>query len=289
MKECFRKYYYTYIEEWQSKRVELPLSWGRLYHLGQETRNREQLNGAEPDAALRTAIRTVLEASGTREGGWKPYEGDKVRNAFSLVRALVWYVEAHKNDPIKTYCFPDGTPAVELAFRLALPLATPDGDSYLYCGVIDDRCTDGSADYVRDYKSTTSNMDDRYFSQFSPDNQMSGYAASANVLFDTSISGVFLDVVQLGVSFCRFNRRPIPRTEEQLQEWQRDTMHWIKLAEVCAETGVWPMNEKSCHHFTRSDGTGGCPFLPACSRSPSIRQEILEADYVKVERNPLRD
>ena len=79
----------------------------------------------------------------------------KIRTRYYLVRALVWYLEHYKNDPCETVILPSGKPAVELSFRVPLPIEVG-GVSLLLCGHIDRAVRFNDYLYVSDYKTTKS-------------------------------------------------------------------------------------------------------------------------------------
>ncbi len=84
------------------------------------------------------------------------------------------------------------------------------------------------------------------------------------------------------MTFSRFERRVLPRSDESLSDFLRDCGQWFKVAESYARAGHWPMNETSCGNY------GGCPFRIVCSHPPSSRQEWLEASFVRRTWDPLQ-
>jgi hypothetical protein len=289
LKECPYKYYLSIIEGYQPKKKAAPLVYGGLYHACLEQYDKHKARGDDDKVALRKAVRYGLEKCGTRdEAGtfipWEPYEPkETARNRFTLIRSIVWYAEAYKDDSITTYVTPDGKPAVELSFRIELPLTSPDGDNYLYCGHLDKVGIFNNQGYVIERKHTKYGLDEKYFAKFSPDGQVTGYTVSSKTIVPIKIVGTIIDAAQVGVGFTRFQRSPSMRTNAQCDEWLENTMEWIKFAENCAEKESWPMNETSCHKYS------GCIFQDCCNKDPGVREAFLKSNFKIDHWNPLEN
>ena len=133
-----------------------------------------------------------------------------------------------------------------------------------------------------DYKTTKSALDERFFSGFSPDNQINLYTLASRIVFETEAVGGIIDGVQLGVNFNRFKRGFVDRSPSQIEEWVEDTTFWLHLAKRCADTQQWPMNDKSCSNY------GGCAFRRVCSKIPDIRENFLMVDFKRRIWDPLQ-
>jgi hypothetical protein len=127
--------------------------------------------------------------------------------------------------------------------------------------------------WIVDKKTTKGILNDSYFSHFNPDNQMSLYTLAGQLVLRTDVEGVIIDAAQIQVNGSRFMRRPISRTQGQLEEWLGDLRYFLRLMEICAQRNYWPMNDKACNLY------GGCKFIPVCSADPSVRGELLDAFY----------
>jgi hypothetical protein len=136
--------------------------------------------------------------------------------------------------------------------------------------------------YVNDIKSTKGTISSSFFAQYSPDNQFSMYNLAGQIAFGVPVRGLIVDACQVAVTFSRFERGMVQRTQSQLDEWLEDTHHWLHQMNAAAQANHWPMNDKSCHHY------GGCQFRPVCSRSPATRQQWLQADYRQQQWDPLQ-
>lgn len=214
---------------------------------------------------------------------WVSDDDNKTR--FNLVRTVVWYLEQFKDHPTQTVQLKDGTPAVELSFRFESGQKTSWGESYLWCGHLDRLATIGTPVYVLDRKTSKSTITQRYFEQYSPDNQMSLYTFAGKVCFGQDISGVIIDAAQIAVNFSRFERGFADRTVDQVEEWVAEAQTYIDDAERYAEKAnilsneggnpeqAYRMNDKSCHNY------GGCQFRGICSKSPKVREDFLKSNF----------
>ena len=165
-----------------------------------------------------------------------------------------------------------------------LPMPSPDGDSFIYCGHIDKICEFAGDTYIQERKHTTATLGDWYFIKYSIDAQTTGYLTAGKVLLDKPISGIIVDACQVGVTFSRIQRHVAPRTPAQLEEWLSNTLEWISLAQFYAKrygAKPWPLNEASCHKYS------GCQYRGVCSRDPSIREMLLQQHFKKQRWNPL--
>ena len=282
LKECPRKYQYSMIEGWRPKQPSIHLHFGLLYHAALEFYDRLRTEGAPHNAALIAATRQALCDSWPWD--FEPLERD-TKNRATLIRSIVWYLEEFADDPCETVVLQNGKPAVELSFKMELdygPSGHLGGQPYVLCGHLDRVVTLNGGTYICDRKTTSSTPGAYYFDGFAPDNQMSLYSLAARIVYQTPVSGIIIDAVQVAVGFSRFSRGFTYRSVAQLDEWLADTRYWLDLAVQYAKAGYWPQNDKSCHHF------GGCPFRRVCSKSPEVRSVFLESDFRREPWNPLK-
>lgn len=283
LKSCPRKYYYSMIEEWQSRDSILPLTFGIYYHSALEFYDRKKAEGMEWMEALTATVRYMLELTWDKETG-KPWATPCTqRNRQTLVRSVVWYIDHFKNDPAQTIILGNGKPAVELSFKFELPLVAPDGQVYICCGHMDRVVDLMGAIYVQDYKTSGYSLDRRFFNRFNPDNQVSLYTIASKIVLGIESQGVIIDGVQLLVNSNRYAREPIRRTPAQCDEWMEDLTHHIQQAERYAEAEYWPMNDTACDKY------GGCAFRHVCASDPAVRDMRLKSDFIKRQWNPLEE
>lgn len=114
--------------------------------------------------------------------------------------------------------------------------------------------------WLRDFK-TTSRMGAGYGAKFDPDNQMSGYVWATQVLSNTEIEGVMIDVVyntkKIGPEFHPYLTT---RTPWQIEDWVADAEYEIQTAHGYFKDGRFPKRTSSCEDY------GGCFFRDACRR-----------------------
>lgn len=302
---CLRKYYYAMIRGIKPRRESVHLLFGGLYASALEHFYKYRAQGHSIDEALREVIREALIASwsyedcpscagsglvttavecqdcagfGHRSLGPK-YFDDPKKTRVNLIRTIVWYIEQfgdESEDGIKTYHLQSGKPAVELSFTLEMD------DEILYCGHLDRVVEFGDSLYVMDQKTTGGTIGTYFFDQFSPNNQMSGYAWAGQAILHSPVRGVIIDGAQIAVNFTRFERGITTRTKDQLEEWYDSTLWTIKLTRQATALGQWPMNLSACGNY------GGCPFRQLCSRSPSVRENYIKSEYVEHNWDPLK-
>lgn len=305
LKECPRKYYYAIICGYRPKHKAAPLFFGGMFHKALEKYDELRAKGTEHTeaqvAAVRCAMLETMHIAPAHEAESADPETGEVtkiqvpekvtlwvsddpnRSRETLVRSVVWYTEHFKNDVLKTYIFPDGTPAIELSFRFDLPINTPEGDPYIYVGHIDKVAEMANQLWNVERKHTKRTLSSSYFASYTPNGQVTGYSFAGKVVLSHPVSGTIVDATQVAVGFNRHMRHIASRNSEQLDEWLVNTIHWIKMAEHYATSDYWPMNEESCHKYS------GCQFREVCSKSPSNRQGWLDAGFIKDPWNPLKN
>lgn len=280
-------------DTWDKKRGPWGGSYNKVWHCTGTTKYRNAAgNAAKCPYAHKGEHYPGAHPSKCGECGSKIKEerlyvpGNKKKNRTTLIRAVVWYcLDQPEQGGFQPYSFPDGTPAVELPFRLALPMAFKTGDVPILCGYFD-RFAEFAGDiYPVDNKTTASGQfGDAYFDGFSPSVQFDTYDLVASMMFpDLPIKGVVNDAVQMLVDSVKFNKREYYKTEKTRQEHLEFIEYWLRQAESYAENDFWPMNKAACWH---------CPFNKICSKDPAVRERYLANDVElrKQERwNPLRE
>ena len=276
---CPWKFKLQIIEGWVPKKMAPPLKFGILFHSAVEFYERRRAEGLSFQDSLHEAVKNTLKASRDFLGD---SDGKALRTRFTLVRALIWYADKYKDDVYRTMILADGRPAVELSFRIALPLISPDGTPYIFCGHIDrvSRAPESEV-LINDYKTSGTTLTPHFFKKFDSSWQMSGYTFAGMTLLPEAPAGVMIEGIQLAVGFTRSARGFTFRNEAQIEEWLEDFLYWIKLAEKFAQDNYWPMNRQSCDLY------GGCQFKNVCDRSPNVRKEWLQADFKQDPWNPL--
>lgn len=211
---------------------------------------------------------------------------DKVKNRESLVRLVEWYCEEQPEElggaGLSPYAFPDGTPAVELSFKLPLPYTTPDRQPYILAGHLDAIKTFGPIEtFISDNKTTKAFLGPLYWKQYSPNIQVDIYDLAGSLLFpDLGIKGVAIEAAQTLAGGAKFATQVFYRTEGQREETLQEIGWWLKQAERFAAENYWPMNKTNCKM---------CAFNGICSKDPAQRERYLKADFVQKKWNPLEE
>jgi hypothetical protein len=263
---CLRKYQYYMIEGWRPIEGSVHLEFGGHYATALEHYHKHRAAGLDYEQAVLEVVHETLINTFDPDKG--PIEWDHpTKTRANLIRTIVWYLEEFKDDPCSTVILSDGTAGVEYSFTFEL-----DKD-ILYCGHID-RLVEYAGDvYVQDQKTTQATITPRYFLDFSPSTQMSGYALAGKIIYNNKVKGVMIDAAQIMVGFSRFERGFTFRTDQQLDEWRKDTLLHIENAREATHRGYFPQNRSSCSKY------GGCEFRKVCSLSPEVRPNFLRADF----------
>lgn len=285
LKECPRKYYYSIVLGYEPRQRSFHLTFGILYHEALEAYDHARATNKDHDTATGAAVLCALKNS------WdfklrRPWSSpDANKNRFTLIRTVIWYLDHFADDAIETVILANGKPAVELSFRHEGPIHFHSvKQNAIICGHMDRLGSIGGQVWVVDRKTTKHAIDENYFKQYTPDNQMSAYSVAGKVVFNVPVQGVIIDAAQVMVTFSRYRRGFAHRTAAMLDEWIRDTATYLAQAEEYAEENYWPQNDKSCFNY------GGCPFRPICARSPEVRQAFLDdkTQYSKRVWDPLQ-
>lgn len=274
-KKCLKFYKYTIIDGLRKKNESVHLRWGGEFASALEFHHKRIAEGLPYEEALDASIQDTF----IRTHEWHPDHPKK--NKDTLLRSIIWYLDAYKDDPAKTYILSNGKPAVELSFKLELPWDAAPGQPYILCGHLDKVVDYGGDIFIMDQKSTGGNLGAFYFQDFNPHGQMSGYTFAGRVLFNIPVAGVIIDAVKVVAGYTEFARGFTMRTQSQLDEWITDTRQWTEIIKFSVEHNYWPMNDSSCHQY------GGCAFREVCSQDPAVRNSYLSTYFEKRIWNPL--
>lgn len=295
--DCPYKYKLTIIDGWRKKDESVHLTFGGYFASSMEVYAAAKAAGADHEEALDVTVAAVLEFSWVRplndkgekimEVGngqaWDPDNSPK-KNRDTLLRTVIWYFEEYKDDSAKTMILPSGKAATEVTFKLESGLKSNyDQSEYLLTGHLDKGVVYGDDPFVMDQKTTGGGLGSYYFSQFDLSNQMSQYTFAGRIIWNVPLRGVIIDAAAILVGSTSFGRSITMRSEAQLSEWHTNVGRWLKLAEIFADSGEYPMNLQSCNNY------GGCVFKGICSKDPRVREAYLKTDFEKRFWNPLQD
>ena len=296
---CPRKYEYEILQG--RKNGNEAMRFGLVYHAAKEILDASIARN--PTADIDECLINAIEYVWTETEKWGTEDDipctDNARTRYTLVRGLVWSLEALGTDILTPFEFPDGTLGIELSWRVPLPIKYTsyrdmdrafagkiegwEAKPYLLCGHFDGLVNFQIDHYILERKTTKQTLKSWFFKQYSPDVQISTYDLAADLMYQTlDIRGVIVEAMQTAVGFSRYLRQPIKRTPEQRSEFLEEIIHYIKKAEEYAESGVYPKNEAVCGLY------GGCAYRKICSLSPSVRQDFLESGFKVDKWNPLK-
>lgn len=289
-KACPRLYQYSIIEGWTPRGESAHLTFGGAFHHALEMYDHSRSKGFAHEEAVLDATEAALKYTWKDERPWKSDLPAKTR--FTLVRSVIWYLEDFgESDTIQTIQLANGKPAVELSFRFETDYEVYAHDKwgnrlaptkYILCGHIDRLGTFLGDTYVIDRKTSGQPIDQNFFAKFSPDIQFTLYDIAANVVYGTKVSGVIVDGAQVAVTFSRFMRGFVPRSQGRRDEFYKELRDVLDRAEIYAMENYWPMNETACGNY------GGCPFREICAKDPSTRQDWLAGTFHKRIWDPLQ-
>ena len=204
------------------------------------------------------------------------------KHRINLARALVWYGLDQPDDledGLHPILFPDGTPAVELSWRVPVPRTSPHGDAYLLCGHFDYLGGFGHEVGIVDNKTTKKTLGGAYFGGFSPSMQLDTYDMVAPLLFpEMDFSWVCIDALQIMVDTVRTGRTFYRKSHELRVEHYATVMEGIDRAEKYAAQDYWPMDKTSC---------AMCEFKKVCSAPPDERLDMLAKTFKTQFWNPM--
>lgn len=290
LKTCPRMYQYCMIEGWKPKDLKPDLFFGLIFAEVCQGYQKSVFQGISHD----DAVFDMVKHAHARSWDWESEH--KYKNKYTLVEAIITYLDQWVDDPAKTVQLADGTPAVELSFKFQLDWgpqaaemvadevsAVPGGvinmrlsQPYILCGHLDRIVDYHGAILWMDQKTTRSSLTSSYFDQYHPNNQMTLYTLAAGVIYDQPIHGGIIDAVQIMLDQPhRCVRGMTYRTPGELDEWLQDLQQWFSLAEFYAETNYWPKNDTACDKF------GGCQFKQVCNKDPSVRPAFLKSSFTK--------
>lgn len=283
LKECPRKYQYSILMGYFPRAENVHLTFGLHYHKILEFYDHKRAEGMGYEEAVLATVRFGMEVTWDKELRRPWFSDMKEKNRFTLIRTIVWYLDEFKEDQMKTIVLANGKPAVELSFRYELGWTSFTEEPFLAAGHMDRMAVHQDTDetWVLDRKTTKHALDQKYFAQYRPDSQMSGYTVGGRVIYNVPVKGVMIDATQILVTLSRFSRQPTLRTDGEINEWLHDFQYYTLLAQGFAKQDYWPMNDKSCGNY------GGCPYRGICSKDPKVRLQWLKGDMGKRSWDPL--
>lgn len=282
LKRCPRYYQYNIIEGHSSRQEKVDLRFGSEYNNALVIYNKTRAEGKDHEAGVLSALRYALAQTWDQVLNRPWASSHPIKNRETLIRTIIWYLDRFEDDSCETFILSTGEPAVELPFRLYLQIdSSLTGEPYLLCGYLDRLVTLMDKTWITDKKTTKHMLNEDYFKQYSPNNQISQYSLAGTLICPTPIAGIIIDAAQVAVTFSRFQRSQITRTKAQLEEWLEDAVSYIRQNETYVQNNHWPMNDTTCDMY------GGCPYREVCSASPELRPQLLTGLFQKRTWDPL--
>ena len=271
---CPRKYKWSVVDGYRVIAGEAVPSraWGHIYHSASEKRHYSLFYNNNPELALELAIKEAASQSKSLENST-----DTKLTFQTLLRALVWYADQWKDDPLKTAVLPDGTPALEVRFEV------PIFGQKRFSGRIDRIAYLENPDvlYLVDTKTTKEDLSSRYFGGFRYNNQIMAYLYVTRMILGMPVAGFIIDACQTLVGSTAFRRATFDVANDHLEEWF-EAARWIinQADQMATEYGDedWLPNYQGCKQF------GRCQFLEISSTQPSQRELLLREKFERSNR-----
>jgi hypothetical protein len=275
---CPKKYEYGMVQHRRSKGNPSPsLVYGSGWHAAMELHYKAEVCSEEDLIdQVRMGVAEKWQLS-SNVGDHRTYERCMLEYERYLKKyGLPWLEEA------KTVGWPGESALVEIAVEVPIP-----GARHPYTGKIDRIYGIHGQLYVEDHK-TTSQLRSDFFTQFELHNQMMGYAVDAWVITGKVISGVRINAHVVHKNDSIFERRTIMFSQPRLEDWQRNYDYWLDRIEQdmvkrqVGDPSAFPRNFSAC-----AGKYGMCQYAGVCSMPPSMRQAMLEQDFIDRPWNPL--
>ena len=242
-------------------------------------------NGDGEDVSLKAFIKRCRTPGADIDLELDAEKGSKQRYS---IQWGVWLLQKYfkenpiAEDPFETLTDQDGKPYLEVGFAVGA------GEG-IFVGRIDRiaRYKETGELYVIDHKTTRSTINDRYWRQYNPNNQFTGYMWGVYELLGEMPVGCVVNVVRVyqfatlkeGENFDEkvFARTWIKPTFEQVQDRAKEIRETIIDMKAARTRGI--------HAFYRNAPVAcgmwaGCTFQPVCSsRTADVAQLIAAGSY----------
>lgn len=260
--KCMWFYKARNIDRWFAKSKRISADFGTKVHTCLEVFDATLLGHSHAqatDAALCKALELAVEL--------RPLPGeepeDTARTPEALVRAVLWYIDKFKDGPFRLATLPDGSPALEVRFELAIP-----GRDYRVSGRIDRLVWYNDGLYLVDRKTTKKTLNAAYWSSFLPGVQIPTYLWATRKL-GMEPKGIIIEACQTMTSGARWSKQQFDIPSSNLEEFERDLIAKCDEVAVAHTTGVWTRNRAVCNLY------GGCLFRKVCNAETSQRHRWL--------------
>lgn len=264
---CPRKFQYSRLEGWARPSQGVVTGFGSLIHAALEEYETLRFYGVGKAEAVNKVFVKLMELGEAQ----KKVEESRDYDIFSAARAFLWYTMEYHYEPYETLATGDGKPSLELEFEVPLH------EDWRLIGIFDKLAVykeDGKI-WAVDHKTTKQQLSTYYFDFFKPNTQVYAYVWALREMLDAPIGGFLVDAIQTQVQSTNFFRYQVPVTDEQLDEWHRDTVIMLENTRRYAKEGYWPMQLSGC------GAKGGCEFREICKKAPHVRERLLPYEFVQ--------
>jgi hypothetical protein len=312
--QCERMGLWKVVHQRQLRGKASALNFGGAVHAGLQVR---YASGGLAHESLAEQVKHGLDHLARN-----PVELGDWRTPSVLQEVLIGYAREYPVEDFQVFTL-DGKPLVELAFAVPLgvihlpaPLLIPsveDTDDrkltdvekaqlkggrvilremveipVIWTGKIDMVIDRGDGLWLADHK-TTSVFGPTYFEQFHLAGQFSGYSFALEQCLGRLPLGVLINALAIRQETrtgkgTTFHRAYLPIPEQQVREWQTNTLNVLSNFFQGLYDGNFPMRTCSC----RTKWQRNCEYLGVCQLSPESRQIYLHSgDFETTHWSPL--
>lgn len=276
---CPAKYQLRMVEGWTGKRKSAPLGFGAAFHAG--------LAAWYRTGSLPAALDAIEEV-------WpNEHPVDDYRTLEKCKTVMRQYAAEYPTEEFKIIGMPQ-SPIVEQTFTIDTGMALncvhcnaapneeglcPNGHGHCepieYGGIFDGLVEYGSQVYVFEHK-TTSQLGDYYFTQFKPNNQVSGYVWAAGKMSGNRVGGAIINAIGVyKVGATKFKRDITSRSESDINNWLKSVRQSCQMIADARKNKAYPMHTQACTLY------GLCEYHSVhVLGSKEHQQKRLEMDYV---------
>jgi hypothetical protein len=259
---CPKAYHFAHEMRLSSKKLALAPTFGSVLHAGREAWIKGNKN---IDHALTTILSTI---DGFVAEGWDNFGSDdqELRDFREYcVQAMFSYHRHYENDTL-----------VHVPAGLEIDFDLPFGSNKL-TGRLDGIVILNGLVWVDEFK-TTGLTAARYLQSMQMDAKCTAYVWAARQAGFKDVQGVHLDVLvkKARKSGFEFVRDILPKTDEQILQWEKATLELFKRKAFCKASGYWPEHYHSC-----SNMFGNCPYIDLCRFG--VTEQLINAQFVRRE------
>lgn len=269
------------------KEPAIALAWGQAFHKAVETWCNEPDAGLDYYEAVFRGVYESLLPFDARNVLELKQDRHSIYNARRLLAAYIQKFVQSLYAPV----------VAERPFKEFLGLA---GDTIIeWCGIIDRIVRYEDSFYGVELKTTSSYINENWRNQFNTSGQLKGYTWAGRQLYGDKFAGIIVHGVEKAAppkpGYEKRARKPeelisavgpIEFSPRIIQDWVENTL--TKIEEIHRKLALGK--------FLRNDGDAcnaynfhGCAYRGICGADPSIRQQILEENYVQRVWNPLAE